>query len=48
MAGSIAGAYLGNEKVPEKLVRHCEGKHTFTDLAAKLYKMCTSFTGARL
>ncbi len=37
MSGAIAGAYLGVDRIPSELVRHCEAHEYLQTLAQKLY-----------
>lgn len=46
MAGSIAGAYYGIEKVPQTLQRHCEALSDAIQQADKLYQLMKSRTSA--
>lgn len=39
MAGSIAGAFLGEEYVNESLIKHCEFQKEMIEIADNLYSV---------
>ena len=38
MAGSIAGAYFGDEKIPANVMKHCESHDEIIQMANDLYQ----------
>lgn len=41
MAGAIAGAYYGEQKIPANFLHHCEASTEFRELADNLCEVAT-------